>query len=178
MYGNRGSSLRISWSSSADSTSKMLMFEYRPTMRQSSRHLPDRCSSWRRAVLRIGQAVAVPGHPLRQARDHLPRRRHALRHPDLATPFRRHALVGGYPRSLVHPPERGVHHARLAHHHGVHHLDGHRCNQQNVLTPLPVPPESTALLRLHVGRVRRAGLPLYAESTTNSAPDETRNCDP
>ncbi|MFI8592451.1 DNA methyltransferase [Dietzia maris] len=37
--------------------------------------------------------MASAGHPLRQTRDHLPRRRHPLRNSHLATPIGRHALV-------------------------------------------------------------------------------------
>src|SRR5699024_11657837 len=37
--------------------------------------------------------MASPGHPLRQTRNHLPRRRHPLCNPDLAAHIRRHTLV-------------------------------------------------------------------------------------
>ncbi len=47
----------------------------------------------RRAVLRPRQAVARHRDTLRQARDHLPCRRHPLRDPHLATPIGRHARV-------------------------------------------------------------------------------------
>src|SRR5699024_6724264 len=38
--------------------------------------------------------MASPGHPLRQTRNHLPRRRHPLCNPDLAAHIRRHTLAG------------------------------------------------------------------------------------
>ena len=46
-----------------------------------------------RAILQRPQAMARPGHPLRQARHRLPRRRRPPRHHDLATRIRRHALA-------------------------------------------------------------------------------------
>lgn len=49
----------------------------------------------RRTLLRPGQVVAGLGHPLRQARHHLPRRRRPLRMHHLDTHIRRHALEAG-----------------------------------------------------------------------------------
>ena len=46
-----------------------------------------------RAILQRPQAMARPGHPLRQARRRLPRRRRPPRHHHLATRIRRHALT-------------------------------------------------------------------------------------
>jgi transposase len=46
-----------------------------------------------RAPIQLRQTMARPGHPLRQTRHHLPRRRRPPRHHHLDSPFIRHALV-------------------------------------------------------------------------------------
>ena len=53
-----------------------------------------------RTILQHRQELARPGHPLRQARPHLPCRSSPRRHLRMATTFKRHALVAWLRRSI------------------------------------------------------------------------------